>query len=110
VQEHERTGTLPAKADLVSRLARVVAASDSHHVTQRGKARRIKLDRDADRKVYLDLLRDNLETARCRLGFCLMSNHSFISFLLGLHQTRSPNHVWLASAANIRVISFWTAS
>jgi hypothetical protein len=55
-----KAGTLPARADLMARLARVVAAVVSHHVTQRGKARRFMLDCDADRKVYLDLLRDNL--------------------------------------------------
>jgi hypothetical protein len=81
-----KAGTLPARADLMARLARVarvVAAVVSHHVTQRGNARRIMLDCDADRKVYLDLLRDNLESCKVSLlGYCLMSNHSLIAFHL----------------------------
>jgi hypothetical protein len=37
-------------------------------------ARRFMLDCDADRKVYLDLLRDNLESCQVSLiGYCLMS-------------------------------------
>jgi putative transposase len=71
-----KAGTLPARADLMARLARVVAAVVSHHVTQRGNARRFMLDCDADRKVYLDLLRDNLESCGVSLiGYWLMSNH-----------------------------------
>jgi len=41
----------------VARLARVVAVDVPHHVTQRGNARQYILDSDADRMVYLDLLR-----------------------------------------------------
>jgi putative transposase len=60
----------------MARLARVVAAEVPHHVTQRGNARRFMLDCDANRKVYLDLLRDNLESCGVSLiGYCLMSNH-----------------------------------
>ncbi len=58
------------------RLARVVLPGVPHHVTQRGNSRRFLLDCDADRKVYLELLRE--DTQRCQvtvLGYCLMSNH-----------------------------------
>ena len=60
----------------MARLARVVAVDVPHHVTQRGNARRFMLDCDADRRVYLGLLREHIEGCRGSLiGYCLMSNH-----------------------------------
>ena len=60
----------------MGRLARVIAVGVPHHVTQRGNARRLLLDCDADRGVYLGLLRQNLELHGVSLvGYCLMSNH-----------------------------------
>jgi putative transposase len=60
----------------MARIARVVAVGVAHHVTQRGIGRRFLLDREADRQVYLGLLRENLAAHRVALaGFCLMSNH-----------------------------------
>ena len=60
----------------MARLARVVAVDVPHHVTQRGNARRFILDSDADRTVYLTLLRQNIELHGAALiGYCLMSNH-----------------------------------
>jgi putative transposase len=60
----------------MARLPRVVIVDVAHHVTQRGNGRHFILDRDADRMVYLDLLR---QTARVQSlsveGYCLMSNH-----------------------------------
>jgi REP element-mobilizing transposase RayT len=48
----------------------------AHHVTQRGNGRRFLLESDADRRVYLDLLRENLALHELLLvGYCLMSNH-----------------------------------
>jgi putative transposase len=45
-------------------------------VTQRGNARRFILDCDADRRVYLDLVRQSIELHSLALiGYCLMSNH-----------------------------------
>jgi len=60
----------------MARLARVVVKGIPHHVTQRGNARRFMLDTDADRVVYLDLLRyySRLHSLSV-LGYCLMSNH-----------------------------------
>ena len=43
----------------MARLGRVVAVNVPHHLTQRGNARRFILDCDADRAVYLNLLREN---------------------------------------------------
>ena len=57
-------------------MARVVAVDMPHHVTQRGNGRRFILDTDADRMVYLNLLRQNIELHGVSLiGYCLMSNH-----------------------------------
>jgi putative transposase len=60
----------------MGRFNRVVALDIPHHITQRGNARRFILDCDADRAVYLRLLREN--TAQCGvalIGYCAMSNH-----------------------------------
>ena len=60
----------------MARLARVIAVEVAHHVTQRGNARQFILNDDADREVYRNLLRENLEPHKASLiGFCLMSNH-----------------------------------
>jgi putative transposase len=60
----------------VARLARVVAVGVPHHITQRGNAQRFALQDEADRKVYLDLLRQSAELHGIALiGYCLMSNH-----------------------------------
>ena len=58
----------------MGRLARVIAVGVPHHVTQRGNARRFILQDEADRKVYLDLLRQSTELyGVARIGYCLMS-------------------------------------
>ena len=60
----------------MARLARVVAVGIVHHVTQRGNAGRYILNSDADRMVYLNLLKENIEQHGASLiGYCLMSNH-----------------------------------
>jgi putative transposase len=59
----------------VARLARVVAVDVAHHVTQRGNARQFILASDAERTVYLDLLRQAVQLHSLSLiGYCLMSN------------------------------------
>jgi putative transposase len=60
----------------MARLSRVVAVDTPHHITQRGNARQYVLETDADRPVYLDLLRRNCRLEHLSLlGYCLMSNH-----------------------------------
>lgn len=60
----------------MARLPRVVIAEVAHHITQRGNARRFILDHDADREVYLELLREDIQRSGLTLlGYCLMSNH-----------------------------------
>jgi putative transposase len=60
----------------MARFARAIATGVAHHATQRGNARRSILNSDADRNVYLGLLRENLAQHHASLiGYCLMSNH-----------------------------------
>lgn len=48
----------------------------AHHVTQRGTNRQVVFLSQSDRKVYLDLLRENAKTAGVSiLAYCLMPNH-----------------------------------
>jgi putative transposase len=99
----------------MARFARVIAVGVAHHVTQRGNARQFILDSDADREVYLSLLRGNIEQHHASLiGYCLMSNHIHLvmvphqadTFATALKHThgryaaywnakhRSSGHVW----------------
>lgn len=60
----------------MARLARVIAVGIPHHVTQRGNARQFILASEAERLVYLDLLRQYSCLHQLSvLGYCLMSNH-----------------------------------
>ena len=68
----------------MGRLARVIAVGVAHHVTQRGNGRRFLLESDADRRVYLELLRENLASHEVLLvGYCLMSNHVHLVVIPG---------------------------
>jgi len=76
----------------VARLARVVAVDVPHHVTQRGNARQCILDSDADRMVYLDLLRRYAQLHELSLvGYCLMSNHVH---LVAIPVATGDSRVW----------------
>ena len=58
----------------MARLPRVVVVDLPHHVTQRGNARQTVYD--ADRLVYLELLRQYSDLCGLALlVYCLMSNH-----------------------------------
>jgi len=60
----------------MARFARAVIPEVAHHVTQRGNARQTIFTSDADRNVYLQLLRQYSELyGLTLLGYCLMSNH-----------------------------------
>jgi putative transposase len=60
----------------MARLPRIVVVDVAHHVTQRGNARQVIFSDDADRLVYLDLLREHCQLySLSLLGYCLMSNH-----------------------------------
>ncbi len=58
------------------RLARIVIPNVPHHITQRGNNRQDIFFVDDDRRVYLDLLKEQTERFGVSvLGFCLMTNH-----------------------------------
>jgi putative transposase len=60
----------------MGRIARVVAPGCRHHVTQRGNLRQTAFFDDADRALYLDILRRHCRRTGLRIaGYCLMSNH-----------------------------------
>ena len=58
------------------RMARVVLPGAPHHVTQRAIRRfNVFLD-DADREIYLKLLREGIRRFHVRIAaYCLMTNH-----------------------------------
>jgi putative transposase len=91
----------------MARLARTVVVNVPHHVTQRGNARQFLLASDAERLVYLDLLRESLGLhPLLLLGYCLMSNNIHLvviprdarALALALKQTHG------------RYASYWNAS
>jgi putative transposase len=58
------------------RIARYVAPSVAHHITQRGTAQQIVFRTRADRRVYLGLLREQASFLGVSiLAYCLMPNH-----------------------------------
>lgn len=58
------------------RLARTVAVGCAHHITQRGNNRQDVFFVDDDRRVYLDLLKQQADKYGLDVnGYCLMSNH-----------------------------------
>jgi len=60
----------------MARLSRLVFPGVPHHVTQRGNWRQPIFFPDADRLLYLDLLREGCAKARAEcLAWCLMDNH-----------------------------------
>jgi putative transposase len=76
-------------------------------LTQRGNGRRFILDCDADRKVYLSLLRENIDFYDVSLiGYCLMSNHVHLIAVPrkadGLAQALKQTHG--------RYASYWNAA
>ncbi len=61
------------------RLARTVAVGFAHHITQRGNNRDAVFFVDDDRRVYLQLLKEQAGKYGLEMiGYCLMSNHVHI--------------------------------
>lgn len=74
----------------MARLPRVAIPDVAHHITQRGNARQVIFDNDADRLTYLGLLRQHAELYRLSLlGYCLMSNHVHLLAVPGSAQSLS---------------------
>jgi len=58
------------------RVARIVIPNVPHHITQRGNDRQDVFFVDDDRRIYLELLKEQTERLKVSvLGFCLMTNH-----------------------------------
>jgi putative transposase len=91
----------------MARLARVVAVDVAHHVTQRANARQFILNSDAERMVYMDLLRQAVQlNALSLLGYCLMSNHVHLVVI-----PHKPDALAVAfKEAHGRYASYWNAS
>ena len=90
----------------MGRFNRVVAIDVPHHVTQRGNGPHFILDWDADRTVYLKLLREDLSLYGVELiGYCLMSNHVHLIAIPrktdGLAQALKQTHGRCASYWNV---------
>jgi REP element-mobilizing transposase RayT len=95
------------KVGCMARLARVVAVGVPHHVTQRGNARQFILTCNADRNVYLGLLRQSIALHGVELiGYCLMSNHVH---LIAVPQKADVLGVALKNAHG-RYAAYWNAS
>jgi len=61
------------------RLTRAVAVGFAHHITQWGNNRQDVFFVDDDRRVYLELLKEQAERYALEIiGYCLMSNHVHI--------------------------------
>jgi len=58
------------------RFARAVAVGFAHHIIQRGNNRDAVFFVDDDRRVYLELLKEQAEKYGLEvIGYCLMGNH-----------------------------------
>ncbi len=61
------------------RIARVCAAGYPHHITQRGNNKEAAFLDDADKRLYLDVLRRYKDKYQMKiLAYCLMGNHVHI--------------------------------
>jgi putative transposase len=60
----------------MTRVARIVVPGMPHHITQRGNNRQDVFFTDADRRLYLTLLKEETQRHGVQiLAYCLMSNH-----------------------------------
>ncbi len=75
------------------RIARVVAVGYPHHITQRGNYRQDLFESDADRRLYLALIRsESLNHGLEILAYCLMTNH--VHFIAVPRHEESMAHVF----------------
>ena len=91
----------------MARLARVVGVDAAHHVTQRGNGRQFLLAADAERMVYLDLLRQAVHVEGITVvGYCLMSNH--VHLVVIPHQALSLARA--LKSTHGRYAAYWNAA
>jgi putative transposase len=91
----------------MARLSRIVIPGVPHHVTQRGNRRQPVFFSDADRLLYLDLLRQGCAAARVEcLAWCLMDNHIHLILVPatkdGLRAALAEAHRRYSSHVNMR--------
>lgn len=92
----------------MARLPRVVIPGVAHHVTQRGNRRERTFFEEGDYQLYLDLLADAAERARCAIWcYCLMPNHVHVVIVPsdedGLRKTFGPLHRHYTGYINARM-------
>lgn len=91
----------------MARMARVAVAGVAYHVTQRGNGRQFLLDSDAERLVYIDLLRAAARSEGLSvMGYCLMSNHVH---LVGVPE-RAESLARALQSTHGRYASYWNAA
>jgi putative transposase len=91
----------------LSRIPRVVVPGCWHHVTQRGNRRQTIFFSDADRRLYLDLLRQHCEHYKVAItGYCLLGNHVHVLAVPeredGLARAFATTHTDYARWLNVR--------
>ncbi len=89
------------------RQRRVVIPDCPHHITQRGNNRRAVFFNDADRELFLTLLKEyTSKYAVTVLGYCLMTNHVHViatpTTPTGLAKAFGRTHNYYARLQNIR--------
>jgi putative transposase len=90
----------------MARLPRVVVVDVPHHITQRGNARQVIFTTDADRTIYLELLRENSALHQLSvLGYCLMPNH--VHLIAVPHATESMART--LKQTHGRYAAYWNA-
>lgn len=60
----------------MSRIARIIAIEYPHHIVQRGNNKQVIFFDDADKQLYLKLLKKFSKECGCKIkAYCLMKNH-----------------------------------
>ena len=103
----ENNGNEPTLFHKMSRIARAVVPGLPHHVTQRGNGRSAVFDSEADRIIYLNLLRRNSAEYRLKVwAWCLMSNHIHLLAVPergdSLHRALGRTHADYARYLNVK--------
>jgi len=92
----------------MARIPRIVIPGLPHHVTQRGNRREQVFFEDGDYQLYLDLILEAAEKAKCEIWcYCLMPNHTHTIIVPsdedGLRRTFSDAHRRYTAHINARL-------